>query len=84
MTTPRSLPQLSRSIAAEPTVSGDRDAVLGKNRWALELAAYLGFVSAHPSSLLRAPEEQSRNNGCATVFVDLKSARKFAAQLKAA
>jgi DNA polymerase len=46
-----------------------------KNRGARELGGRPGFITVHPSSLLRAPDEQARHKAYAAFVADLKAAK---------
>jgi DNA polymerase len=49
-----------------------------KNRGPHMLDGRDGFITVHPSSLLRAPDEESRRQGYRAFVADLKAARKLA------
>jgi DNA polymerase len=49
-----------------------------KNRGPHELDGRAGFITVHPSSLLRAPDDESRREGFAAFVADLKAAKKLA------
>jgi probable DNA metabolism protein len=49
-----------------------------KNRGPQTLDGRAGFITVHPSSLLRAPDVQSRREGFAAFVADLKAAKKLA------
>jgi DNA polymerase len=49
-----------------------------KNRGPHALDDLAGFITVHPSSLLRAPDEESRREGFAAFVADLKAARRLA------
>jgi DNA polymerase len=49
-----------------------------KNRGAHDLGGRPGFITVHPSALLRAPDEKARREGFAAFGADLKAAKKLA------
>lgn len=49
-----------------------------KNRGPHELDGRPGFITVHPSSLLRAPDEEARREGFAAFVADLKAVKKLA------
>jgi DNA polymerase len=49
-----------------------------KNRGPHALDGRAGFITVHPSSLLRAPDEESRRKGYAAFVADLRAAKKMA------
>jgi DNA polymerase len=49
-----------------------------KNRGPHALDDLAGFITVHPSSLLRAPDEESRRQGYDAFVADLKAARRLA------
>ena len=49
-----------------------------KNRGPHELAGHPGFITVHPSALLRAPDDAARRKGFAAFVADLKAAKKQA------
>jgi uracil-DNA glycosylase family protein len=49
-----------------------------KNRGPHDLAGHPGFITVHPSSLLRAPDDAARRKGFAGLVADLKAAKKQA------
>ena len=49
-----------------------------KKRGPHELDGRAGFITVHPSSLLRAPDDESRREGFAAFVADLKAAKKLA------
>jgi DNA polymerase len=55
-----------------------------KNRGPHELAGHAGFITVHPSSLLRAPGDAARRKGFAAFVADLEAAQKLAASYKKA
>jgi DNA polymerase len=48
-----------------------------KNRGPQSLDGRAGFITVHPSSLLRTPDEESRREGFAAFVADLKAAKKL-------
>jgi DNA polymerase len=52
-----------------------------KNRGSHELGGHPGFITIHPSSLLRAPDDAARRNGFIGFVADLKAAKKQAESL---
>src|ERR1700759_3243885 len=55
-----------------------------KNRGAHTLDGRAGFITVHPSSLLRAPDEEAKRDGFAAFVADLKAAKKLALSLRKA
>jgi DNA polymerase len=56
-----------------------------KNRGPIDLGGRAGFITVHPSSLLRLSDEKERHKAFAAFVADLKAARKLAvAERKAA
>ncbi|MBV9548495.1 MAG: UdgX family uracil-DNA binding protein [Alphaproteobacteria bacterium] len=49
-----------------------------KNRGAHLFPGHAGFITVHPSSLLRAPDDAARRTGFAAFVADLKAAKKLA------
>jgi DNA polymerase len=49
-----------------------------KNRGPHTLGGRAGFITVHPSSLLRAPDGQARREGFRAFVADLKAAKKLA------
>jgi len=49
-----------------------------KNRGPHELDGRAGFITVHPSSLLRAPDDEPRREGFDDFVADLKAAKKLA------
>jgi DNA polymerase len=57
---------------------------INRSRGAAEFAGHRGFITVHPSYLLRIPDAQAKREAYAAFVADLKQARKLAASLQAA
>jgi uracil-DNA glycosylase len=57
---------------------------VGKNRGPAEFGQRRGYITVHPSSLLRIPEAAARHRAYAAFVADLKAARRLAAHQKSA
>ena len=55
-----------------------------KNRGPHQLVGHPGFITVHPSSLLRMPDENAQHKAFAAFVADLKSAKKQAEILRRA
>jgi uracil-DNA glycosylase family protein len=72
-------PHLVVALGATATLALSGKAIpMMKNRAPHELDGRACFITVHPSSLLRAPDEESRREGYAAFVADLRAAKKLA------
>lgn len=78
-------PRLVVALGATATLALTGKAIpVLKNRGPHDLNGMDGFITVHPSSLLRAPDKESRREGYAAFVADLKTARRQAVRRAAA
>lgn len=78
-------PRLVVALGATATLALAGKAIpVMQNRGPRELGGRAGFITVHPSSLLRAPDDEARREGFRAFVADLKAAKKLAERREAA